>query len=236
MLDVTVVLAQPLFVIGMAAAAFLMALAKRFGGVKASTRHDPDGPVEAPQVGAIVVGHGRFGQTVSQMLMGASIPVTLIDSKPDQIGLSNKFGRKFYYGDGLRVGLLREAGGDEARASLFCNDGTDLNEDRLNAIHMAFPTAKIFARLFDRRHLLALGDQHIDCVFREVLESAIAMARKAMELVDLDASLIDRVEEEYRKRDCHRLAMQREQGALYAGTEMSFGSPDSPDFDESEPR
>ncbi|WP_299326616.1 monovalent cation:proton antiporter-2 (CPA2) family protein [Parasphingopyxis sp.] len=222
--------------LSMATTPFLMALAKRFGGVKASTRDDLDGPDAAPPAGAIVVGHGRFGQTVSQMLMGANIPVTLIDSKPDQIDLSGEFGRKVYYGDGLRVDLLREAGGDEARAILFCNDGTGLDEERLEAIRMAFPKTKILGRAFDRRHLLAMGEGELDGAFREVLESAIAMARKAMELVDLDETLIDRVEEEFRKRDCDRLAMQREEGDMHAGAEMSFGGPESLDFDGAEPR
>ncbi|MGP1284098.1 MAG: monovalent cation:proton antiporter-2 (CPA2) family protein [Parasphingopyxis sp.] len=222
--------------LSMATTPFLMALAKRFGGVKASTRDDLAGPGEAPAAGAIVVGHGRYGQTVSQMLMGANIPVTLIDSKPDQIDLSGEFGRKVYYGDGLRVDLLREAGADEARAILFCNDGTALDETRLEAIRMAFPGTRILARVFDRRHLLALGDNQIDGTFREVLESAISMARKAMELVDLDDSLIDRVEEEFRKRDCDRLAMQKEEGDLHAGAEMSFGGPESLDFDGTDKR
>ncbi|RED15931.1 cation:proton antiporter [Parasphingopyxis lamellibrachiae] len=217
--------------LSMATTPFLMALAKRFGGVRASARDDMEGPEDAPTPGAIVVGHGRFGQTVAQMLTGANIPVTLIDSKPDQIDLSGEFGRKVYFGDGLRVDLLREAGAEHASAILFCNDGTDLDNHRLDAVRMAFPNVKILARVFDRRHLLGLEQGQLDGVFREVLESAIAMARKAMELVDLDESLIDRVEEEYRKRDCTRLAMQSAEGSLHAGSEMSFGAADSLDFD-----
>lgn len=42
---------------------------------------------------------------------------------------------------------------------------------------MAFPQAKIFARIFDRRHLLTLDEHQIEGMFRKVLESAISMAR-----------------------------------------------------------
>jgi len=217
--------------LSMATTPFLMALAKRFGGVRASTGDDMEGPEDAPTPGAIIVGHGRFGQTVAQMLTGANIPVTLIDSKPDQIDLSGEFGRKVYYGNGLRVDLLREAGAENARAILFCNDGTELDSHALDAVRMAFPKAKILGRLFDRRHLLKLEEGQLDGTFREVLESAVAMARSAMELVDLDETLIDRVEEEFRKRDCDRLAMQIAEGTLYAGSEMSFGAAESLDFD-----
>lgn len=217
--------------LSMATTPFLMALARRFGGVKASTRDDLDGPEDAPTPGAIIVGHGRFGQTVAQMLTGANIPVTLIDYKPEQIDQSGEFGRKVYYGNGMRVDLLREAGAENARTILFCNDGTQLDSKTLDAVRMAFPKVKILARVFDRRHLLALEEHQIDGTFRELLESAISMARMAMEVVDLDESLIDRIEEEYRKRDCDRLAMQMSEGSLHAGAEMSFGAPNSLDFD-----
>ena len=51
---------------------------------------------------AIVVGYGRFGQTVAQMLLAKSIGVTLIDKKPSMIERADEFGTKVYYGDGLR--------------------------------------------------------------------------------------------------------------------------------------
>ena len=55
----------------------------------------------------IVVGYGRFGQTAAQMLMAKRVRVTLIDKKPEQIELAGKFGTKVYYGDGMRLDLLR---------------------------------------------------------------------------------------------------------------------------------
>src|SRR3546814_17148002 len=68
-----------------------------------------EGPEGSPEASAIVVGYGRFGQTVAQMLMAKGIAVTLIDSKPDQIERSGAFGMKVYYGDGTRLDLLRDA-------------------------------------------------------------------------------------------------------------------------------
>ena len=75
---------------------------------------DLDGPEFSPETNAIVVGYGRFGQTVAQMLMAKRIPVTIIDSKPAQIELSEEFGTKVYYGDGTRIDLLRTAGAETA--------------------------------------------------------------------------------------------------------------------------
>src|SRR3546814_11873525 len=77
-----------------------------------------EGPEGSPEASAIVVGYGRFGQTVAQMLMAKGIAVTLIDSKPDQIERSGAFGMKVYYGDGTRLALLRTS--DERRGGKEC--------------------------------------------------------------------------------------------------------------------
>ena len=59
------------------------------------------------------------------MMMAKGITVTLIDSKPSQIELAGNFGAKVYYGDGMRLDLLRIAGAADAKALLFCIDGND---------------------------------------------------------------------------------------------------------------
>ena len=81
-----------------------------------------DGPDQSPETSVIVVGYGRFGQTVAQMLMAKKVGVTLIDIEAELIELSGEFGTKVYYGDGMRLDLLRTAGADTAKAILFCND------------------------------------------------------------------------------------------------------------------
>lgn len=213
--------------ISMMATPFLMALSRRFGGVTSASEASPGGPEAGKPGGAIVVGYGRFGQTVSQMLMGANIPVTLIDSKSSQIEISEQFGRKVYYGDGTRVDLLREAGAEHARAILFCQDDAKLDAEKIATIRKCFPEAVLVARVFDRRQLIELDEAAVDGVVREVFESAVAMAHEAMDLMDLDEWLIERVEEEYRKRDHERLRAQLKAGDLHAGAELAIRGPES---------
>ena len=56
---------------------------------------------------ALVIGYGRFGQTVAQMLMASDIHVTLIDRDTEIIDVAGEFGSKVYFGDGTRIDLLR---------------------------------------------------------------------------------------------------------------------------------
>jgi glutathione-regulated potassium-efflux system protein KefB len=175
-----------------------------------------DGPEAAPPGRAIVVGYGRFGQTVSQMLMAKGIEVVLIDIKPSQIELSGDFGMKVYYGDGTRIDLLRRAGAEEAQLLLFCQDGAGLDARKLEPILKAFPQATVMLRAFDRLHVMALDGADVAGIFREVFESAVAMGREALLALGVDQADALRVETAYRDRDTERLAAQLKHGDIKA--------------------
>jgi monovalent cation:proton antiporter-2 (CPA2) family protein len=192
-------------------------------------RDDLDGPELSPATSAIVVGYGRFGQTVAQMMMAKGIGVTIIDKKPAQIELSEEFGTKVYYGDGVRVDLLRVAGADAARVIAFCNDNEakELSRSAVQAVLEAFPQAAVMVRAYDRLHLIELDG--LDLVFaeRELFESAVAMGRAALKANAIPRDEIERVEREYRSRDCERLERQAATGDIKAGWDRAF-TPERP--------
>ncbi|MDQ3074173.1 MAG: monovalent cation:proton antiporter-2 (CPA2) family protein [Pseudomonadota bacterium] len=222
--------------LSMAATPFLMRLTERLEAREERGANGLDGPGGSPPTRAIVVGYGRFGQTVAQMLMAKRIGVTLIDLKPQQIELSGEFGTKVYYGDGTRVDLLRMAGAEEAEAILFCIDGETLTREATRQVLEAFPHAKVMARVFDRRHLIALDGLDLAFAQREMFESAVVMGLAALKTMGLQPGEVDRVEREYRLRDCDRLERQTETGDLHAGADRSFRPDQSlPDDGEAQP-
>jgi voltage-gated potassium channel Kch len=188
-----------------------------------------DGPDKSPETSAIVVGYGRFGQTVAQMLMAKSVSVTIIDVDAEQIEVSGTFGTKVYYGDGLRLDLLRTAGAETAKIIAFCNDNEtgEMTRDSLQAVLKAFPQASVLVRAYDRRQLVEFDGLDLAFAQRELFESAIVMGRAALREAGVEPAEIERVEKSYRRRDCERLERQSESGDLRAGWENSF-SPDRP--------
>ncbi|RST29917.1 sodium:proton exchanger [Sphingomonas ginkgonis] len=177
---------------------------------------------EEPQndgANALIVGYGRFGQTVAQMLIASEVPVTLIDTDVEMIDVAGEFGAKVYFGDGTRVDLLRQAGAEEAELILFCIDGDQLTPDIIEGVHEAFPKAALYARAFDRRSVIKLKDSPVRYVVREVLESAVRMARMALEEIGVGGEQIDRSEAMYRGRDRERLHRQFETGDLKTARE-----------------
>jgi monovalent cation:proton antiporter-2 (CPA2) family protein len=205
--------------LSMATTPFLMQLSRRFRGPPKAERTDLDGPSH-DGASAIVVGWGRFGQTVGQVLAAQGLSVTMIDRKATQIDVSQEFGIKVYFGDGTRLDLLRQAGAADAQLILFCIDGTTLDRERMEVIAHAFPKALIFVRAFDRRHMMMLHQAPVAGTVREVYESAICMARQAMTSLEISEDEMSRAEDKYRDIDMRRLAAQSEAGDLHAGEDL----------------
>lgn len=198
--------------LSMATTPFLMSATRRFRE-EPIVKEERDGPM-ADGANALIVGYGRFGQTVGQMLLAQDIPVTLIDTDIEMIDIAGEFGAKVYYGDGTRLDLLRQAGAAEAELILFCIDGEQVTPEVVEAVHEAFPNAAIYVRAFDRRALIKLKNGPAKLVVREVMESAVKMARAAMEGLGIERGDIDRAEDMYRARDKERLRIQIEAGDL----------------------
>ena len=205
--------------LSMATTPFLMAATRRFREAPVLRDETRDGP-EDDGANAIVVGYGRFGQTVAQMLIANDIPVTLIDNDIEMIDVAGKFGAKVYFGDGTRLDLLRQAGASEAELIMFCLDGDQLSAATIEAVHEAFPNAAIYVRAFDRRAVIRLKGTPAKRIVREVLESAVKMARLALDDLGVSLEEIDRAEDMYRARDKERLKVQIETGDLTAAREQ----------------
>jgi monovalent cation:proton antiporter-2 (CPA2) family protein len=224
--------------LSMATTPFLMKFIDFLERREGRGRSDLDGPEKSPETSAIVVGYGRFGQTVAQMMQAKGIGVTIIDKSPLQIERVGEFGAKVYYGDGLRIDLLRTAGADNARLIAFCNDneGGEMTRTAIQAVLDAFPQAEVMVRAYDRVHMIELDGLDIAFAERELFESAVAMGRAALKASGIATDEIARVERAYRRQDCERLELQSATGDLHAGQERAFGENRSlPDEEEKAP-
>ncbi|MCE7797628.1 cation:proton antiporter [Sphingobium sufflavum] len=203
---------------------FLMIFARRLEFARTADVAALAGPDDAPPSRAIVVGYGRFGQTVAQLLQGTGCGVTLIDMKPAQIEISRKFDTKVYYGDGTRLDLLRRADADQANVIAFCMDDPSFDAATVQPILEAFPQAAVFVRAFDRRQLIALEGAEVFGVTREVFESAILMGLDVLATLGVAEEDIRDTETRYRANDKARLDRQIAEGSLMAAKGMNFGA------------
>ena len=212
--------------LSMATTPFLMIATRRFRAEPvASAAGSREGPSN-DGASALIVGYGRFGQAVGQVLQAAGITVTLIDTDIEMIDVAGTFGAKVYFGDGTRIDMLRQAGAAEAEMILFCIDGDQLDAPIIAAVHEAFPHAAIYVRAFDRRAVIKLRDAPATLIVRQTFESAVSMARIALDNAGLSNEAITRAETLFRTRDTARLTRQVETGDPRAARENMLTGPE----------
>jgi monovalent cation:proton antiporter-2 (CPA2) family protein len=172
----------------------------------------------------LIIGFGRFGQIVSQMLLAEGIEVTAIDNDIEMIEAAERFGFRVYFGDGSRLDVLRASGAADAEIIAVCVDKREVANHIVEVAHEAFPLAKLYVRAFDRGHVLELAKLGVDYHMRETFESAIALSKASLAELERTPERIDELETEFRARDRERIAVQQ-QGGLDAGKDMLLTRP-----------
>jgi monovalent cation:proton antiporter-2 (CPA2) family protein len=176
----------------------------------------------------LVIGFGRFGQIVNQVLLAQGIEATVIDKDVERIRDAGRFGLQVYYGDGTRLDVLRAAGAEKAEMICICIDDHDAIMKIIEIIHENFKNARSFVRAFDRIHAIELMNRDVDYQIREVFESAIVFGRAALEELGTEPDAAAAAANDVRKRDIARLVLQKEVGTM-GGAELVVGAKIAPE-------
>ncbi|RVM82587.1 monovalent cation:proton antiporter-2 (CPA2) family protein, partial [Sinorhizobium meliloti] len=102
----------------------------------------------------LIIGFGRVGQIVSQVLLTRGHVISIIDTDVEMINTAREFDFKVYYGDGKRLDILHAAGAERASAIVVCVDKADDATKIVELIKAEFPLIPVLARASDRRHAL----------------------------------------------------------------------------------
>jgi len=206
------------FAIALAALTMLVGpvAAKALDSVLARRRAEPDlalDPVESTEARVLVVGFGRFGQILTQVLLAEGIGVTVIDKDVEQIRSASRFGFRIFYGDGTRLDVLRAAGIGRAELLCVCVDDAEAALKIVDIVHEEFASVRTYVRAYDRMHAVELMNRDVDFQLRETVDSALGFGRATLEGLGLSPEAAAAVAEDVRKRDIARLVLQQA-GAL----------------------
>jgi voltage-gated potassium channel Kch len=176
----------------------------------------------------LVIGFGRFGQVVNQVLLAHGIDVTVIDNNVERIRDAARFGLRVYYGDGTRLDVLRAAGAEKAEMICVCVDAPATSLKIVELVHEDFLQARTFVRAYDRIHAIELMNQEVDFQLRETFESAIVFSRSALEELGVPPGDAASVADDVRKRDIARLVLQKAGGRM-GGADLLVGAKVAPE-------
>ncbi|ACA20300.1 potassium efflux system protein [Methylobacterium sp. 4-46] len=165
--------------------------------------------IESTDARVLVVGFGRFGQILNQVLLAQGISVTVIDKDVEQIRSAARFGFRVYYGDGTRLDVLRAAGAGRAEVICICIDEAEETLKIIDLVHAEFPAARTYVRVFDRVQAIEAMNRDVDFLIRETVESALAFGRATLEALGVPAQEAAGIADDVRKRDVARLVLQQ---------------------------
>lgn len=169
-------------------------------------KRDPSKP---PPV--IIVGFGRVGRLVADMMAAHSRPYVAIDSDSDLIERARRDGYNAKFGNATRAEALVRLGLAEAPAVILTMDEHILAQRLVRKLRNAYPDLPIIARARDTVHAAELYRSGATMAVPETLESSLQLSEAA--LVEIGVAMGPVIASIHAKRDEFREVIMRE-GAL----------------------
>ena len=153
----------------------------------------------------VIAGFGRFGQIVARVLRAKRIPVTALDSNPEQVDFVRRFGAQIYYGDASRPEILEAAQTGKARAFVLAIDDVEASLRTARMVRRNYPHVPIYARARDRRHIHRLMDEGIRIMRRETFLASLDLTREVLRGLGMPEREVRHTVETFQAMDRKRL-------------------------------
>ncbi|HKT86772.1 MAG TPA: cation:proton antiporter [Novosphingobium sp.] len=195
-------------------------MANRVEGAEAP--HQPPEHTNEPHT--IIVGFGRVGRLVADMLATHGKPYLAIDSDADLVSDGRRLGYKVTYGNAGRGDALLRLGAEEAAALIITMDEPVTAQRIVRKLRVQFPNLPIMARARDADHAAQLYRAGATYAVPETLESSLQLSEAT--LVETGVAMGPVLASIHEKRDEFRERIMQQGGlsekpALRSGTLQS---------------
>ena len=177
----------------MVALPFVTRAAERVGKrlVRTSEAAQPaEPPPEDGQARVIIVGLGRVGKMVSDMLAVHDIPFLAIDDDPSLVARERAAGMPIYFGDATRPEFLRRCGLERARALVVTVSTFRVIEQVVALGRQERGDLIIVARARDAEHARALYDFGATDAVPETIEASLQLSEAVLVDVGVPIGLV----------------------------------------------
>jgi CPA2 family monovalent cation:H+ antiporter-2 len=156
----------------------------------------------------VVIGFGRVGQMVADMLTVHDQPYIAVEADIDSVTLAKAAGYPVVFGDIARPELVERLNLDEARALILTMDDPVLTVRLTRLVRQSQPDLTIVARARDPQHAAQLYRAGVTDAVPETLESSLQLSEAV--LVDLGVAMGPVIASIHEKRDELRQSIRRE--------------------------
>jgi CPA2 family monovalent cation:H+ antiporter-2 len=155
---------------------------------------------------AIVVGHGRVGQVVTQMLEAHKFPFLAIDSDTAAVTEHRRRGREVYYGHATNPAFLNSCGLPDAAAVIITVRSQAAVGEILKAVRALRPDIPVVARARDAEHARQLYLKGVTDAVPETIEASLQLSEATLVGLGLPTGLV--IASIHEKRDEFRHELQ----------------------------
>ncbi len=159
-------------------------------------------PPEEESGRVILVGFGRVGTLIADMLAIHRIPYIAVDADPRVVAAARGEGRPAYFGDASRPDFLRRCGIDTARALVVTIDAPLANEAVVDAARRLRADMTLVARARDAEHARELYQLGVTDAVPETIEASLQLSEAV--LVDIGVPMGLVIASIHEKRDEYR--------------------------------
>ncbi len=169
---------------------------------------DADVDLDPAESRAIIVGCGRVGRLVADMLDAHGKPYLAIDADADQVRQAVRLGMKARFADAARAETLARLGVERAPAVILTMDEPVGAQRLVRKLREQYPQLPIIARARDVSHAAALYRAGATHAVPETLESSLQLSEAV--LVDLGVPMGYVLASIHEKRDEFRTRLMKE--------------------------
>ena len=169
---------------------------------------DPELAV-APRGGkghAIVIGHGRVGQVVCDMLEEHRFPFLAVDTDPTAVAEFRRRGREVYYGDATNSAFLDSCGLADAAATIVTIRTREGIDDIVKLVRSRRPDVVIVSRARDADHARHLYEIGVTDAVPETIEASLQLSEASLVSLGLPTGPV--IASIHQKRDEFRHELQ----------------------------
>jgi monovalent cation:proton antiporter-2 (CPA2) family protein len=170
--------------------------------VAAPQQSTAEQPEEEPHAAApvVLVGFGRVGHRIGEILARAGQPFVALDCDPALIEQHRGRGNPVYFGDISNPGVLKSMGAADARLIIVTLNDPEATKSLVAAIREQYPAVQIFARGHNLETCQSLSRLGAAGVVSENVEASLELSRMAMERLGLDAEHSKEILSAFRRR------------------------------------
>ncbi len=163
-------------------------------------------PPVAPEKRVIVVGYGRVGQLVCEMLARHKVPFIAIDRDAREIADLRRSGHEVYYGDANNRAFLESCGLREASALVLTLHTAGAMDEIAGLAKSISPELTIIARARDADHAKALYKLGVTDAVPETIEASLQLSEAVLFDLGVPAGLV--IASVHERRDVFRKELQ----------------------------